>query len=274
MDTLSDLLQGVDVRAEVFFSGNLCGLQSFEEEGVGHLHFLKSGQITVKTEDGHELTINQSSVLFFPKAMRHSINVDAQSGAELVCASIHFPAKQIDFLRQALPKFIYIDIESGGSINTTTQSIFDEAFKKQPGYQLLIDRQCDVFMVQLLRHVVDIGIVSFGMIAGSTHPRLMPLMEMLKKQPEYEWTVEEMAETVAMSRSKFSALFKETVGQAPLDYLTDLRMALAKGLLKNNKPVGLVANSVGYENASTLSRVFKRRFGVTPKQWIKNYLNQ
>ena len=81
-----------------------------------------------------------------------------------------------------------------------------------------------------------------------------------------------MAEQVAMSRSKFAALFKETVGQSPMEYVTGLRMAMAKGLLKMNRPVGLVANEVGYENASSLAKVFRKHFGITPKQWLKQYL--
>jgi len=85
--------------------------------------------------------------------------------------------------------------------------------------------------------------------------------------------VDAMASEVFMSRSKFAALFKDTVGQSPMDYLTDLRLVMAQGLLKKKRPVSLVANEVGYEDASSLTRVFKRRFGITPKQWLKKYFS-
>jgi len=48
---------------------------------------------------------------------------------------------------------------------------------------------------------------------------------------------------------------------------------MAQGLLKKKRPVSLVANEVGYEDASSLTRVFKRRFGITPKQWLKKYFS-
>ncbi len=137
----------------------------------------------------------------------------------------------------------------------------------------MIDRLCDIFMVQTLRKVVEQGTIELGLIAAQSHPQLAKLIEALKRQPEREWNLEEMAESAAMSRSKFSSVFKDTVGQAPIEYVTSLRMAMAKGLLQQNKPVGLVANEVGYENASSLAKVFKKHFGTTPKKWMQKYLN-
>jgi AraC-like DNA-binding protein len=49
-------------------------------------------------------------------------------------------------------------------------------------------------------------------------------------------------------------------------------MAMAKGLLQQNKPVSLIANEVGYENSSSLAKVFKKHFGITPKKWMQEYL--
>ena len=96
-------------------------------------------------------------------------------------------------------------------------------------------------------------------------------MSALHKNPEAPWTVESMAETALMSRSKFAALFKETVGQSPNDYLTDLRLAIAQGLLKLDKPVNIVANQVGYEHGSALARIFRKKIGLSPKEWLNKF---
>jgi AraC-like DNA-binding protein len=57
-----------------------------------------------------------------------------------------------------------------------------------------------------------------------------------------------------------------------MDYLTDLRLSKAKSLLMQEKPVAVVANAVGYDTPSSLSRLFKQRFGITPKQWLKDHM--
>lgn len=270
MDSLSQLLDNLEVKAEVFYNGSLCGLQGFDENPKsGMLHFVKSGAIQVKTEDGHRLSLPSSSLVFFPSGVRHDVFVDQNEEAELVCASIHFPIAQQNLLLSKLPRFICMQTQDNPEILNTTAWLFEEAFQEATGYRMLINRLCDIFTVQLIRHVVDTGLIHFSLLAGASHPKLSSLMDKLKFSPEDAWTVDSMAQEAAMSRSKFAQLFKETTGKAPMEYLTDLRLDAAKRLLRKHKPVGLIANHVGYENSSTLARVFKRRFGVTPKQWLK-----
>ena len=269
MDSLSALFQDLDFSADVFFSGSLCGLQAFEEETAGLLHFVKSGELTLITDQGHRVPLRPSSVIFIPSGCHHRVETPSGEDAELVCANIQFKPHQKAILADNLPKFISIDVHEDARVSETAKWIFDEAFDETLGRKVIIDSLCDIFMVQILRHVIRNGIVEMGLFAGSAHPKLAALIRSLQANPEHEWTVESMAESVAMSRSKFAALFKDTVGKAPMEYLTDLRLAIAQGLLEKNKPVSLVANEVGYENASSLSRVFKKRFGITPKQWLK-----
>ncbi len=274
MDTLGALLQHLNFNAEVFFSGSLCGVQAVEEDGESAtLHFLRSGAMMLMTEQGHEMVIDSSAVIFFPDGMRHRFIPHGSEAPELVCATVKFQPGQKALLADKLPKFLCIHEHDSQAVSEAAERLFDEAFKDLHARQMMIDRLCDVLMIQMLRYVVCHGIVELGMLAGSTHPNLAPLMQQLKQCPEKDWNLEEMATYVAMSRSKFSALFKETLGQTPLEYLTDLRLHQAQELLKKNKPVSLVANSVGYENASSLNRVFKKHFGITPKQWLKQYFS-
>ena len=91
----------------------------------------------------------------------------------------------------------------------------------------------------------------------------------MHNQPEVNWTVDSLADIAAMSRSRFAATFKSVVGLTPNDYLTDIRIALAQEMLQDNKPVNLVANLVGYEHGSALARLFRKKLGISPKQWLK-----
>lgn len=273
MDELSALLQDLDFNAEVFFSGSLCGLEAFDkQENTGLLHVLKSGSMTMFTEQGHELTVDQPAVIFLPSSSQHRIQIKEFSEAELVCANIHFQARQKAILVDNLPGFLCIDIEQSQNINAAANAIFTEAFNADYGRHLMINRLCDIFILQVLRYVIHNGIVELGMLAASSHPQLAKLIQALAATPEQPWTVDTMADSVAMSRSKFAALFKTSVGQAPMDYLTDLRLSKAKSLLMQEKPVAVVANAVGYDTPSSLSRLFKQRFGITPKQWLKEHM--
>ena len=73
-----------------------------------------------------------------------------------------------------------------------------------------------------------------------------------------------------MSRSAFSARFAVLVGTPPLTYLTHWRMRLAASLLREDVPLGEVAEHVGYESEAAFSVAFKRERGVPPGQYRRS----
>lgn len=270
MDQLSQILKNLSFNADVFFSGNLCGIQSLggSDSKKGHLHLLRSGVLTLIYEEGRKVTLDKPSVIFMPGPTKHQIIASESNQAELVCVDIDFHSGSSTALVNALPKLICLDIEINDSLGKTAHWLFEEAFDPQVGQQIIVNKLSDIFLVQILRHILKNGLVIQGMLAGMAHPQLSKIISAIHEKPEEAWTVESMAEKALMSRAKFAALFKETVGQSPNDYLTDLRIAIAQGLLKKDLPVSLVANKVGYEHGSALARVFRKKIGISPKEWL------
>jgi AraC-like DNA-binding protein len=273
MDQLSKILQNLTFSADVFFTGNLCGIQSLggADNNKGHLHLLRAGILTIVCEDGHKVKLDKPSVIFMPGPTKHQIIAKESSEAELVCVDIDFHSGSASALINALPKFLCLDVNNDNPVGKTASWLFEEAFNEEAGRQIIVNKLGDIFLVQILRHVIQEGLVIQGMLAGMAHPQLSLLMDAIHKHPEEPWTIDNMAETALMSRAKFASLFKASVGQSPNDYLTDLRIAIAQGLLKNEKPVSFVANEVGYEHGSALARVFRKKVGLSPKEWLSKF---
>jgi AraC-like DNA-binding protein len=276
MDRLSEILIRFSMNAQVFFSGNLCGIKPFgsSESSEGHLHLLKSGKLTLINDQGEKSVFDRPTVIFFPQASHHRIIASESDQAELVCANIQYSDGFNNPLASALPQFIFFDIEDSKYLGQTAHWLFEEAFNERCGRQPMIDRLSDIFLIQVLRQVLEDGAVAHGMLAGLSHPQLSKVMMSIHEQPEENWNLESLAKLAAMSRSKFAELFKDVVGQPPGDYLTDWRLFVAQGLLKKNKSVGLVANEVGYENGSALARVFRKKIGLSPKEWLSKFKNK
>ncbi|TKC14420.1 response regulator [Robertmurraya kyonggiensis] len=80
--------------------------------------------------------------------------------------------------------------------------------------------------------------------------------------------LEEVAQMVQLSPNYFSALFKESCGETFIDYLTTIRMNKAKELLVDqNISLKEICFLVGYKDPNYFSRVFKKQFQVSPKQY-------
>lgn len=108
-------------------------------------------------------------------------------------------------------------------------------------------------------------------LAAIVDPTVGPVLNAITDRPEAPWTVPSMAKSVHVSKSHFSERFRTLVGKPPLQYLTEIRMQKACGLLRESVlEISNIAALVGYESASSFSNAFKRHCGCTPAQYRKS----
>jgi AraC-like DNA-binding protein len=273
MDQLSVILQRFSMNTEVFFTGNLCGISNFNREpNQGHLHLLRSGELTVVDEKGNTQLINEPTVLFFPTPYAHRIIGSEENPPELVCANNIYNESASNPIANALPDLLCFKLSDCQKLKQTALCLFEEAFQDRCGRIPMINLLNNMFIIIVLRHVLNNNIMQYGLLAGLAHPQISKVLLAIHDAPERQWGLETMSELALMSRSKFAELFKRLVGQSPGDYVIDWRIVVAKDLLKKNKPVAIVANAVGYENGSALARVFRKKLGMSPKEWLEKAL--
>jgi AraC-like DNA-binding protein len=275
-DRLSALLERFRVRTHFFHAGPLCGVDKFEAvPGRGFLHLLRRGEMVVThhARDGvlRKIAIREPTLLFYPQPLTHMFHNAPAGGSDFVCAAVTFADGPAHPLVRALPPLIVVPLAQVAGLEDALALLFGEAERARCGQRLLADRLFEVVLVQLLRWMLDhpdeCGI-SQGMMAGLGEPALARALTSLHEHPGQAWTLEAMAQQAGMSRSTFAARFKEVVGMTPADYLTDWRLSLAKARLRRGDAVKLVADELGYANASALSRVFAQRVGMSPRAWL------
>ncbi|HEX2935343.1 MAG TPA: AraC family transcriptional regulator, partial [Bacteroidales bacterium] len=83
-----------------------------------------------------------------------------------------------------------------------------------------------------------------------------------------ELSLERVAEVVGLSPSYLSFIFKEISGKNFVDFINEYRLEKAKELLTSSSmTIAQVAESVGYMNANSFSKTFKKYVGVAPGQF-------
>ncbi|PZQ47994.1 MAG: AraC family transcriptional regulator [Rhodovulum sulfidophilum] len=81
-------------------------------------------------------------------------------------------------------------------------------------------------------------------------------------------SVAEMSETVSLSGSWFSTVFKNTTGLTPSQWQLGRRVELARGLLaEGGASVAEIAHDLGFTDQAHFTRVFRRHAGETPAAW-------
>jgi len=265
---LQKTVNNFDIRSEVIFNGSFCGSKSVTvewQQEIGHLHLLCSGNLTIESNEGHRMCIDEPALILLPRSIGHSVNSAHDSHAKILCTAFRFLNIERELV-DSLPKIIVFKAHSK-ELEGFASLLFNEIDHLGLGQQSVVNKICDVLLIKVIRLLVGNGHLFQGMLAGLSHPKLSRTIAQLQSSPESNWSLEEMASQAGMSRSTFAQVFLNTVGQTPNDFLTDLRVNLAKELLGQDKSVSLVANSVGYEHGSALARVFRKKTGLSPKQW-------
>ncbi len=269
-DGISQLLDQIGLRANTYYAGPLCGMHDFGSgEGVGHLHVIRSGELRAAQSGHPDIHVREPTLLFYPRPLDHWLDIDASVTVDVLCASVRYEAGRENPLTQSFPPVLVIPFAALNHIDTTLASLFAEAAANAPGRQVMLDRLCDILLIQIVRFAIDQGFVQSGVLAGLAHRRLAPLLIDLLDDPRHAWTVARMAAHVHMSRNGFSREFAQIIGITPADFLTRVRIALAQRLLRKGRPVALVAGEVGYNSQPAFSRAFIREVGRSPSAWLK-----
>ena len=102
------------------------------------------------------------------------------------------------------------------------------------------------------------------------HSRIQEIQRYIQNNFNRNLTLEEIAQSVYLSPSYASRLFKKVQNMSLMEYLTRVRIEEAKRLLHNPQYlIDEIAENIGYDDASYFTKVFKRYEGVTPTQYRK-----
>ncbi len=80
-------------------------------------------------------------------------------------------------------------------------------------------------------------------------------------------SVEHIAEEMNLDRRYLSRIFKAKTGQTIQDYIVSVRLTAASERLKNGATVSEAALLSGYDDECNFSKMFKRRYGISPGAW-------
>ena len=269
-DRLAEILKIYNIKARVFHSGNLCGTANFDDNsGVGYIHVLRQGELKISSPAHCEKVVDEPCLIVYMNPTAHFLHAPVDD-AQLVCASFECGLNSVNPFSSALPEMILIKLKNMDSLNYTLNALFSESMANNCGKQDILNRLIEVVIIQSLRFLMDNSALESGLLAGLADLQLNKSLTAIHESPSEPWSLESMAKTAGMSRSRFAARFLEVIGVTPGIYLSDWRFGIAKSLLTEGKSIQFAADKVGYNSASALSRAFRKRYGYSPSKWINS----
>jgi AraC-like DNA-binding protein len=158
-------------------------------------------------------------------------------------------------------------------LSVLVRLVGEESSERRPGRDVVLTRFVEVLLIEALRSTPADNAPP-GLLRGLADVRLAAAMRHMHANPARSWTVGQLAEKAALSRSAFYERFTRAVGVPPMEYLLAWRMALAKDLLgRQHLALTEVAERVGYGSASAFSTAFSRHVGLPPSRYASEHAN-
>lgn len=171
-----------------------------------------------------------------------------------------------------LPRVLTLDVREVASRDWIEASMRYAANERAAGSAEMVTglaRLSEALLVEAVRrYAAGLGGTETGWLKGLHDPQVGRALSLMHQDIGASWSIDALANRVAMSRSAFVERFTSLVGLPPMRYLTEWRLRTASLLLRESqKSVGQVGYEVGYASEEAFSRAFKRRFDVSPGRW-------
>jgi len=106
---------------------------------------------------------------------------------------------------------------------------------------------------------------------GSAPERVATVIRELERTFYDRWNIDRACERAGMSRHHFSSLFRKATGMSFVEKVGKLRLDHALRLLSQGHSITGAAFACGSEDLSHFYRIFKKRFGMPPGEWVKRH---
>ncbi|NIK69620.1 AraC family transcriptional regulator [Paenibacillus sp. BK720] len=150
-------------------------------------------------------------------------------------------------------------------LGAAIEEMRSEFARREPHFEAVVRSQLVQFLAFVNRYFAKEQELHAAQIRGmETIRQAVNAMEADIARP---WSLKELAASAHLSPSRFSALFVQTVGTSPMDYLIQLRLSAAVSLLEStDKKMIEIAETAGFRNLSNFNRLFKQHIGKQPSE--------
>ena len=125
-----------------------------------------------------------------------------------------------------------------------------------------------VFLVKLIQKYGQRRADEMALSSKFTSAHYQRVLTFIRTHLDQTITVEDLASEAGMSPAHFSRIFKQTVGESPMQYVLAYRIEQAMEMMRDaGLPLGEIAYACGFADQAHFSRSFKQITGQTPRQY-------
>jgi AraC-like DNA-binding protein len=200
----------------------------------------------------------------------HTAPGDDPNATVFLCGAYQFAGDVGRGLLDALPPILTLTAAIDDPLRNVITLLSRELLSTEPAQQIVLDRLLDLLLVLAIRSDFRRSATAPRWYRAAADPRLGAALQAMHENAAHPWTVPELAALSGLSRAAFARAFRDALGQAPMQYLTEWRMTLARDQLRTGGgSLDRIAEDIGYGSPFAFAAAFRRHHGEPPGTWRK-----
>lgn len=239
----------------------------------GHHHFVSSiGDASYAQLEQTALTLDSAGAGASAGTNANANAANASAPLALVSGAYQIWNTPVHPLFFELPDWVVLrsdELHHVDQIAHTIRLLADEVARQDLGAERVTNALLDILFTQVLREIMRHHQVQpQSWSKGLQQPQIRRALTLMHSNYQQEWTLDELAREIGLSRTSLAVKFKQTVGTTPLQYLLTIRIQKALHLLSaTSDKLEAISQQVGYKDAFSFSKAFKKLTGVSPKEF-------
>jgi AraC family transcriptional activator of mtrCDE len=266
-----------------------------EPNGWAPFHIVTAGACRLELPNQAPLSLSAGDVVILPHGGPHTVkahpeakgplapvrsvaresdaivvktNVEGDGDTGLVCGRFHFEQANHNTVLAALPSVVVVSAREGADakrISGMIRMIQTELEDDRVGAALVATSLAFGVMVIILRtHLSAVGSRQ-GVLALLERPQTARALSSMLNEPAKAWTLDDLVKCANTSRATLVRHFQATVNMAPLAFLAQLRLTIARRRIRASRTsLAVIAEDIGYQSETAFTRAYQRQFGVSP----------
>ncbi|MCR5848904.1 MAG: AraC family transcriptional regulator [Lachnospiraceae bacterium] len=165
----------------------------------------------------------------------------------------------------------------GKAVFSYIEDIVDYNLNREYGYELLTKSVLYQLWLLLIKDLPHKDYIKKKEIheekSSADEERIKDAITFIQDNYFENISLDDIAESIHISKSECCRLFKRTINQTPFEYLIRYRILKACDIMiksqRNDESISYLAGSVGFNSASYFNKLFKEYVGCTPTEFRK-----
>lgn len=241
---------------------------SGEEHDFWELTFIDNGELTTTVND-EEYSLDEMDLILYAPGQYHT----QKTGHSKSCSYLTI------LFDMELPD-AYLLTDRVYHAHRDIQNALNNFIKVSSNDTLYDNELMLCYLKELIIRILQYDFLSSSPVASTPMQQrfenellneiIIYINDMIYKQ----LTIEEICNKFSISRSSLQLLFKNNLGIAPKQYISDLKLNKSKHLIKESMyTISEIASMLGFTSIHYFSRKFKQQFGITPTDYAKTIYN-